>query len=319
MDMNNYLSEFFYQCERCNYKTNILNDMKRHIEKKFICKIKNNNYNLTEEEFKNKTLQKKYNIDKDNLKNSILLNNNINSNEAKDKNDKKCKYCNYTFHNKYNIKRHEKVCKIKNFIGDNNQNNIISNSQNNLTNNIIDINLLKINLNDNQKILNEFYNDFDTKHISDMKKIDLCFSVSYIYSLNEILKNEINLNFYINEKTSYIFKNTENAENCIYLEEKDKIYRELMHKIKDFLINSLIQIQTILPCHYESNNEIFKNTLDKINKKYNDYIENENSIYSLDLKNKINNLCEKNADVINYKFNLLSNNYINYKKDLINI
>ncbi len=129
MDVNNYLTEFFYQCERCNYKTNILNDMKRHIEKKFICKIKNANFNLTEEEFKIKTLQKKYKIDKEELK-KIIENNNKHEkdNKDKDENDKKCKYCNYIFINKYQNKRHEKVCKVKNYVFGENDITLITNT-----------------------------------------------------------------------------------------------------------------------------------------------------------------------------------------------
>jgi hypothetical protein len=83
----------YYVCKRCNLMFKQKNDIRRHLEKKNICEIKNNENNYTNEELYNMSLNKECEIKK-NTKNNF------------------CSNCNKTFSTNFNYKRHieKKIC-----------------------------------------------------------------------------------------------------------------------------------------------------------------------------------------------------------------
>ena len=85
--MNNY-----YECARCDYKTNKKSSMITHINKKKICNKKIESFKYSDQELYDLSFQMKYN------KENILEN--------------KCNYCNKTYVTKHTLNRHiEKYCK----------------------------------------------------------------------------------------------------------------------------------------------------------------------------------------------------------------
>ena len=115
---------FYYTCKRCNLMFKQKNDIRRHIEKKNICEIKNNENNYTNEELYNMSLNKECEIKK-NTKNNF------------------CANCNKTFSKNSNYKRHvqDKVCQKENKLDNNEKNNTVINDNSiNIENIVISIN-----------------------------------------------------------------------------------------------------------------------------------------------------------------------------------
>ena len=197
-----------------------------------------------------------------------------------------CKLCNKIFLEKYNLNKHIKTHNINNsIIGDN---NIIQN----------------INININTPI--PFDKDWDLSQISELNIYKLLFS-KFMYSklLEEILKNEINLNVIIEN---------ESDSGLVYKNDNDKYVNM---NIKDITEKSIIKLNKHL---LDLNNHLdtviledhLKNIKTIIDNKFNDYINNNNNI-----KDGVNRVIKdryllNNKDAILLCNKIADNNIIEY-------
>jgi hypothetical protein len=299
------------------FKTNLFNNIKRHINKQKICERKIGSYNYSDDQILILTLLPSFenNIEIikeiEYLKKSDCVYKNktklLNEIELIDKNKlKKCIYCNEEFNKKNDLKKHflincfykelQKNINInldnKKILIDGNNNNL-----NNTTNNqcITNNNITNIYLDYKKPI--PFDGQWDISMIDQIYKERLVFS-NYMYTklLEEILKNEINLNVIIDKS---------NDSGIVY---KNDIDKYIQMKSKDIIDNTMDKLkQHLLNFNYESE-EI--SLIDCINlskrvieKKHKDYVDNEQ--INKDVKNIISNIFkEKKEDAINISINM---------------
>ena len=276
--------------------------MKRHLNK--INKCRKNN-DVSDEELYNKSLEKHEdlnicsNINNNSSNNSFNnFNNNFSNNYSTDINNDNyiCTKCNKLFSNKGNLNKHIKLVCQKN-VGN------ITNIQNigvqNITNKIININL---------NMIKGFDQDWDTTDIDHKKKGEILLSNSkFTKTLENILKNNINLNVvmneeddktgmvYIDQKKNYELITKEEIIDCsmkkVYNHLKD-FYNEIINNNKDDLsIKSLENELKIFEekyrdfLNFEDAKNIVNNAFSKLyNKKkdeaesiYNNFIDNNNN------------------------------------------
>ncbi len=244
-----------YVCKRCNnYNTTKFSDIKKHINRKYQCKISNCSLLLSTDQRLVLSLYplntNSINIsDIEHLKNSECIYNN--KKELFDELDnidndtiKTCKYCENDFDNRLNLKKHiifncfHKYLESKtdkNIIITNNSHNktINSNNTTNITNNNIQINL---DVNSEKPV--SFYSDWDISHIDDNERTKILVSrFMYTHLLEAILKNDINLNVIIdkdNKKTGLIYKdNTSQYCTMKMTDIADKTMEKLHNHIKN--------------------------------------------------------------------------------------
>ena len=214
---------YYYLCARCNHITNQKVEMKRHLDKKKKCTIKNINNTLTEEELYIISLEKHDKL------NDKEYDKNIEEKEYI------CQKCCKKFSNKGNLNKHIKyVCY-----------NEIKNTTNNIQNigiqNIININLTSIK---------GFDQDWDTTQIDHQKKGEILLSNSkFTKALENILNDKINLNVIMDhdDKTCIVYNN-----------EKNKY--EPMTK-KDIIEKSMKKVYSHLKKFYDEINNNNKNDL----------------------------------------------------------
>lgn len=317
-----------FECVRCKYTCFQIIDIKRHLDRKKKCEWKDGKIeNLSELEIYNKSIQKKCE-NTDNIYKKYEENKEKIKNEEVDWKEHKltCDYCYKKYASVGNLDRHLKICKTKNIVNKikkeknkdnqvNNTNNSNNNIQsisnnlttiNNITNNIQNQNItnnITINIDKNcvEKILIPFYEKFDTSHISEETKLDLLLSTLYEDTLKEILKNEINLNFYLensDDNKSIIFH--ENKLNRINNEE---IYEIIWEKIKNYLIETLQQIRTV-KTKYDQ--EMIKFLENKILKKHK-YLKDPQKIIYDEVRNIMNRCSEENKQKIFSGFEKIEN------------
>lgn len=286
----------YFICARCNHITKQKIEMKRHLDKINNCQIKDITNTLTDEQLYNKSLER---IEK-------LLDKNSNK-----KNDLQCKKCNKCFSNKSNVRKHiknvcsKKINKIKELINniviesnkeDNNYNtsdpteeqNIIKNSEKNITNiqNIgvqnITNKIININLGSSIK---GFDQDWDTTTIDHKKKGEILLSNSkYTKTLENILKNELNLNVIMDDEdnTGVVYINDKNKyEPMTKKEIIEKSMKKVYNHLKDFykeIINNNTDDLSV---------KSLENELEIFEKKYRDFMKFE------DAKNIVNNAFSK--------------------------
>lgn len=288
-----------YLCKRCELlNTKHFNDLKKHLNRKFPCKKNHNSMMYSNDQIIALSLipsntQPYINLDEiEHLKDTELLE--LNKNELfeelenidKDKN-KSCKYCNKEFSNKQCLKKHfiiecyynyllskkESLNNINN-IDINNSNNLnINNSSvnsNNITNNNININL-------EVKTPIPFVNDWDISKISEGDRTKIYVS-EYMYKnlLEEILKNELNLNVVIdkNKKSGMVYK--DDINKYIQMKSRD-IVDNTMEKLNSHLNQFIKDDKTTIKdintharrmtnkkmIDYEKDNDI-KNSVEKV-------------------------------------------------------
>ncbi len=314
--MDSSIIKVYYECERCEYKTKLLADMTKHIKRKKICICKKENFIMSENEFKNKSLEKKYENYNEIIEKYDKLKKKENEEKEKDSslywkdNEKRCDFCFNTFYQKTNLDKHLETCKIKEIVekkyNNKNQTNtvIINNNNNNITNNITNI---TVNI-DNKcldKLLIPFYDKFDTSHISDQTQLDLLLSTLYEDTLKEILKNNSNLNFVID--------NTSDNKSFVYVGDKklerinnEEIYNKIWLEVKNYLIDSLNKIK-IEKQRYEKN--IINYIESKIKEKH-QYLTSSNNQNVDNVKNLIKNISKDNEEKTINNFKLISNDLI---------
>lgn len=250
-----------FECIRCMYSTDKLKNMKYHLNRKVKCNITNLAcVNYTDEEIEEESLIR------------INKRNNI-----------KCEFCKKTYTNKITLLIHQKnYCKKinKESLDENdkinieyakdavinetkdtviNETNIINNNiTNNITNNIININLPI-----------SFDKEWNIEHIDNyLKTLLLICDNKFTFFLDNVLKNKINLNVVLDKNMSEAYVFTDNEYKNI---EKDELLSKSMEKI----YNHLIKIKDEFNDNQDNCNDIIKQEVISLNKKYGDYLKND--------------------------------------------
>ena len=287
-----------YICKKCNYNCSLYVDMKRHITKKYKCKKKNlESFKLSDDQIFILTIIPYHNnvhdinlSDLDFLRNSNKIWNNmeelINILEKYEKQKlRNCEYCNKSYDKISDLKKHmllscflDNVLKNKEEInnslisvGDNN--NILNNCNLNTTNNITQ------NIFLDMRPIIPFDEDWDLSLLDNNIKARLLISkIMYTTLLEEILKNDKNLNIIIDNdsKSGVVYKNEK--EQYIDMKIKD-IMDESMDKLKKHLLNINENCSNI-----EFDSDILRYGKNIILTKHNQYVENEN------IHDNVNNL-----------------------------
>ena len=272
-----------YECKKCTYKTERYCNIYKHLIKKKQCKKNIESFNYSDDQVLILSLLPIENNDFNEkkleyLKNSDIIYKNkdklLSMIEYIDKNKlKKCSYCDEEFNKISDLRNHiliscfhkdinkdnkNKDSKDISIDGSNNTINNLSNNQitNNITNNIY------------IEITNPipFDEDWDISKISDDKKASLLISkIMYTGLLEEILKNEINLNIIIdkNNDLGMVYKN--NIDQYIQMKSKD-IVDNTMKKLQKHLLD--INNDNDTTCL----EECLKESKKIINKKHSDYV-----------------------------------------------
>ena len=266
-----------YICYRCFYMINKRSSFINHINRKKKCIKDKESYKYNDNEIE------------------FLINSQI---QYIDTCKNNCNICNKQFIDEKSLNNHlneHNNSENKSYTNKNNNdakiidkvvcdNIIINNIQNNIQNNI--------HININQPV--PFDKDWDLSKIdsNDIQNL-LLSNVMYTKLLEEILKNEINLNVIIEKESNF---------GLVYKNEKDKY---INMKIKDIIDNSMIKLNKHL---LDLNNNLNSNILDK---------------YMVDIKNRINEKFDnyiKNSNNIQTNVNnLIKDKYINISKSAITI
>ena len=259
-----------YKCLRCGYNTRLRSDMKRHLERKIKCCKLIDSYSYTDDEIYEKSLTM----------------NVMNSNA-----DNRCVKCDKLFSRSFNLKRHQNTCKksfdtsviddnnkiTENFVADNITNNIINNITNNITNNTNNTkrenNVVIV-----QNNIKSFDEPWSVEHLDTYLRFLLLISKSkYTDLLTEILNNKDNLNVIIEKgsDSGLVYKNDKEMYVKMKMKEimshsMNKLYEQLNNIYNDYLldeskINTEINLKNII-----------KKEKDKSDKKYDDYINDDN-------------------------------------------
>lgn len=225
----------YYNCPRCNYRTDRKSNFINHLLRKKACLPILNE--ITREE-----ILEKINMNKD-MKGIIidsektLFDSKMTQNDSivDSKNDKikhfECCYCNKNFSRKNNLVRHQKNCKSKNKIGD--ENETLRKENEYLVKKVEEM-FLKMNKME-EEIKNYKKNNFNN-------------------SFNTIKNNKIQINSYGCENIDYI---------------TDKVFMKLLNTPLS-AIPKLIELKHFNPSHPENHNVKITNIHDKFAKIYKD-------------------------------------------------
>lgn len=313
---------FYYICMRCGHITNQKIEMKRHLSKNKKCVIIDKNNLLSDEELYELSLEKhdKLNDIKIGLKNDIIndycctiCNKKFSNKGNLNKHCKNiCNKNNITFVNTNNNTNKDKYIELNNKNGftelsKSNENdfsesksvekiyNVLDNNQtslttNNTTNNIQNIGVQHItNINISLNMIKGFDEEWDISQIDHQKKGEILLSNSkFTKTLENILKNDTNLNVILGNKdehTGIVYSNEKNKyepmkkEKIIQLSMK-KVYNHLQDFYKEIINNNTddLSIQSL------------ENELKIFEQKYTDFLKFE------DAKNIVNNTFSKLYD-----------------------
>lgn len=227
---------FYYVCKRCDLMFKQKNDIKRHLQRKNICEIKSNQNNYTEKELYDLSLNKECEIKK-NTKNNF------------------CANCNKIFSKNSNYKRHveDKVCQKENKLDNNEKNNTVINDNSinvdtiNIDNSVnIDNSIINININMNNTKLRGFDEDWDVSKINKSDILDILLNKhKFTSTLQNILKNEVNLNVIMNnDNNAFVYKSGNDKyepmkQQQIMQESMDKIYKHLQNFYEETIKTNL--------------------------------------------------------------------------------
>jgi hypothetical protein len=315
-----------YLCKKCMFKTNNFNDLKRHLNKKNKCKKNLESFNYSDDQLLVLTLlpheenNEKNKEEVEYLKKSDLIFKNkdklfddikiIDKTKAK-----KCIYCTEEFSKIHDLKKHLLVyCFYKELQKKNVNENKLNIS--NLTSSLNTNSLNTTNTNSNNITTNiyleikspvPFDSEWDVSQIDKFKKEHIAFS-NFMYTklLEEILKNEINLNVIIdkNNDSGIVYKN--DIDKYIQMRSKD-IVDNTMDKLKRHLleINNNSRDSILLDC-LDVSKKIIEN-------KHDNYVNNET--IQKGVKDVISNIFEnKKEKAIDISNNLKDNIFENLDK-----
>lgn len=312
-----------YQCKRCNYKTNRYSNIAKHLNIKKQCNRTLESYNYSNDQLfilsllpydKNNNLSLEKEVDYLKKSSEIIKYKEelFNILEKIDKQKlKNCECCSKKFNKILELKKHILIlCFYKKLDKENKieksdkyltNNNIINNQNiinNNITNNITNITHIHMDI----KNIIPFDQDWDVSKIDQFTKTKLIFSnIMYTNLLEEILKNEMNLNIIIdkNDDSGMVYKN--DIEKYIKMKIKDIIDNsmEKLHKNlldinanifnEDFyqksFLNSLKESKNLIDSKhidYKNNIEIQQNVINFISDMFEKKKEN-----AVEISNKI--------------------------------
>jgi len=293
-----------YKCYRCcKFETRVYYDIKKHCNRKYSCKKNQEHMFMSDDQLLCLSLMPYYdNIHKINLYDIEYLKDSKIIDKNKDElfeqltyveknNIKICNYCNEEFPLLMDLKKHiiincfynelqkrNKVDSDKNINCSNSSlHNSTTNSNNIHSNNTNCNNNINSNNNTNNNIYVDikqqsppvpFDKEWDISKISKGDKRSLLISqFMYTELLEEILKNEINLNVIIDK---------DKDSGMVY---KNNIDKYIQMKLKDIVSNTMDKLN----CHLNDINKSQKNVFDEIktfsrqmiNKKHNDYKNSE--------------------------------------------
>lgn len=281
-----------YLCKKCNFRCINYIDIKRHINKKKICKKKNlESFSYSDDQLLILTLINYNNdIHTINMKEVDYLkeSNKIYKNKEElfcildeiDRNKmKKCKFCKEEFPKIIDLRKHVIINCFYNYLeniykkNDENTTTTINSEGNN--NNINHLN--QCILNTTQNITNNIYleikppvpfdGDWDISKLDENIRARLLISqIMYTTLLDEILKNDVNLNVIIDKdsKSGMVYKN--DKEQYISMKLMD-IIDESMEKLK----KHLLEINNDASKSGEFKSDILRASKSYILSKYNDY------------------------------------------------
>ncbi len=299
--------KFYYQCERCLYKTESNSGIKRHVNRQYICKI-NNETLFNNTGWKERSLEKKSNLSSQ-IDNNKLINNeqdninNINNKQIitnNEKNKPKCDYCSTSFSSNSSLNRHLTICKVKKSQEQNinqqvvniNNNNVTinNNTQNNMQNNNFYINIPDKNVEEDsmKDVILPFYSRFDMSHLTDNEKFNILINNLYINALQELIKNNLNLNFFLlqNQAESIIYE-----KKKMIMTNKVIIYENIWNKITQTFLDILEKLKDQTP---HQNPEIYQLWKDKIIEKHNNFIHRSDDTDYKTFIEGVNLVSEKN-------------------------
>ena len=259
-----------YQCYKCFYETNKKNNILFHFNRKNKCTRANNCTYSDNEIIIMNNKQLTFSLD-DKIKENIP-----------------CKYCYKNFSCKFNMNKHIKKFHNNKLLSDMNVENINMCNITNNNNNNINITNIIVNI---PKMI-PFDKDWDLSHIDDREKCLLLFSnIMYTKLLEEILKNDINLNVIIDKdtKTGLVYS-TDNLEEKYVNMDYEKIIKTSMEKLNK-------NLNDILDENKDKNLDYLNICEENINNKFNKCIDN-NEIKK-DVTNYISNIFEtKKVDTL---------------------
>lgn len=291
---------FYYQCKRCNYISKQKIDMKRHLNRRKKCIIKEENILESENKLYDASLIK-HEVNKE-LESIIKDSKNLDDNSTNDNSKVICEFCTKSFHNKSNLNKHLKC-------GPCNNTEKIIHQVNNIQNIGVQNNVINININS----LRGFDEDWNISNITkDMREKLLLSDKKFTNTLENILKNDENLNIILKDKVTGLVYKIKNNEYEI-MPVKD-IFEETMFKIYKHLSDFFNEI--IVDNENDIRMNILENELKEVDKKYSRY--KKSLITSNDVNLCLSNIIDdkKNDAIkqfmkINLECNELDEGYIN--------
>lgn len=273
-----------YLCKKCNYSTNHFNDLIRHMKKKYKCMKNIDAYRYSDDQLILLSLipytNNIHNINNDEIdycKDSDLLYDNLSIllrliNEIDKLKLKKCMLCEEEKHKILDLRKHIIKCFYLKLLSNKDSNtsdiNIVGNNSNNINSNNGNNTIVNgINIFFNMKPPIPFDEDWDISNISSHVKAGLLMNkLMYTNLLEEILKNESNLNVIIDKKNNsgIVYKN--NIEKYIEMKSKD-IVENTMEKLNKQLlqINDDVKDTCLKDCIDFTRRIITKKYIDYIN------------------------------------------------------
>ncbi len=235
METHSAKMNVYYECVKCGYETNIKTRIERHFMKTNSCvwkDVESKNKFRNEKEILNESLKKKY-------RNSDKIFEIFSKNQEESKTDEskesdeetkeyKCNFCDRKSKNKFNMKQHESICKVRKIVE--NKQNEKKHSEEILTETIQDI--------EYTPLLCRFFDAMDISHISEGRHVQNVLCSSYQKIFMEILQNERNINFYMSPDLPLmmIYKNEINDVIRIPFE---KGYSQICMNIYRYLQNRM--------------------------------------------------------------------------------
>jgi len=218
----------YYTCKRCEFMSTHKETIKRHLEKKKKCLIKDPENKLSDIELYNSSLEK------NNYYNNLI-------NEIK---QNYCIKCDKQFSRKFCYIRHIKNNKCDNTEDDTEsvnqeeeEKNVINNTLNgnitNISNNPTTINNPIININFNLNSLKGFDEKWDVSKIDKYQMAGLLLSSNkFSNTLEKILENNNNLNVILNSDSGIIYKSENDKYEPI---SKNDLFKQTIDKLYDHL------------------------------------------------------------------------------------
>ena len=275
--------------------------MKRHLNKQKKCIIKEANIEENESKLYDDSLIK-HEVNKDL---EIIIKDVKTDDESKDENII-CKLCNRSFHNKSNLNKHLKSESC------NSTNEKVIHQVNNIQHIGVQNNVINININS----LRGFDEDWNISNITkDMREKLLLSDKKFTNTLENILKNDENLNIILKDKvTGLVYKIKNNEYEAMPVKD---IFEETMYKIYKHLSEFFNEI--IEDNKNDIRMNILENELKEVDKKYSRY--KKSLLTSNDVNLCLSNIIEdkKNDAIKQYiKINTESTELTDLDEDYIN-